>query len=58
MDQSSNRRSYTFNVLLYNVAASVIVIVGVFSFAYVGERMSHGSSMMTSAIEAPETSPR
>jgi hypothetical protein len=53
MAESTNRRSYTFDVLLSNVAASVIVIVGVSAFAYVGERMSHGSSSMATTIEAP-----
>jgi hypothetical protein len=53
MAESTNRRSNTFNILLPNVAASVIVIVGVFAYAYVGERLSQGSSTMATTIEAP-----
>jgi len=51
MAEGTNWRSNTFDILLYNVAAGVIVIVGMSGFAYVGERISHGSSKMNIAIE-------
>jgi hypothetical protein len=54
----TNSRSNIFDILLCNGAAGVIVIVGVFAFAYVGERISHGSSKTNIVIEAPETTLR
>ncbi len=38
-------------------AANVIVIIGVFAFIYVGERISRGSGESTITIVAPRTGP-
>ena len=58
MAEITDSRSNTFDLLLYNVAANVIVIVGVFAFAYVGERMSYGSSKANITIETMRTTPQ
>jgi len=39
------------------IAATIIVIVGIFGFAYVGQQMSHGSSKVTVAVEALRITP-
>jgi len=57
MAEITDRRGNTFDLLLYNVAAAVVVIAGVSAFAYVGERMRHGSSKVNIAVETPRTAP-
>jgi hypothetical protein len=52
MAESTNKRSNIFDIVLSNIAASVIVIVGVLAYAYVGERMTQGSGTMATTIEA------
>jgi len=46
MGRSFNSRNDT-----YNVAAGVIVIIGVITFAYIGQQVSQGSNTMSSVIE-------
>lgn len=57
MAESANSRNNTFDLLLYNVVASAIVIIGAFAFMYVGEQVSHGSSKANVTIEVPRTTP-
>ena len=55
MAQSTNSRNKLSDFLLYNVVAGGIIIVGVFSFAYVSQQMRYGSGNTNITIEVSRT---
>jgi len=54
MAESTNSRSDSTRCV---IASTVIVVVGIFAFAYVGQQMSHGSSKVNVAVEVLRITP-